>query len=206
MTVLSSRLVRCRASRRALSMLVGVALGALLGVGHGVSALAAAPAAPAAGEIVTLADNTQIAGKLTHYYDGILVIETSGGQKVELPRDKVKSISFKLPPARAEFSAPEKTFERWRSAMQKGDWNRAVDCYALMYQGQVGQQMMQSPDALKQAQKDLEGVLFELRGTSYQSQGEMKLATLKVRRTKGENVQTDEIHLVLENGEWKMTP
>jgi hypothetical protein len=206
MTVLSSRLVRCRASRRVLSMLVGVALGALLGLDHGTPALAAAPAAPASGEIVTLADNTQIAGKLTHYYDGILVIETSGGQKVELPRDKVKSISFKLPPARAEFSAPEKTFERWRSAMQKGDWNRAIDCYALMYQGQVGQQMMQSPDTLKQAQKDLEGVLFELRGTSYQSQGEMKLATLKVRRTKGENVQTDEIHLVLENGEWKMTP
>ena len=75
-----------------------------------------------------------------------------------------------------------------------------------MYQGQVGQQMLQSTDALKQAQKDLEGVLFELRGATYQTQGEMKLATLKVRRTKSENVQTDEIHLVLENGEWKMTP
>ena len=206
MTVLSSRLVRCRASRRALCVLVGVAFCVLLGLGHGGSARAAAPAAPTAGEIVTLADNTQIAGKLTHYYDGILVIETSGGQKVELPRDKVKSISFKLPPARAEFSAPEKTFERWRGAMQKGDWNRAVDCYALMYQGQVGQQMIQTPDALKQAQKDMEGVLFELRGASYQTQGETKLATLKVRRTKGENVQTDEIHFVLENGEWKMTP
>jgi hypothetical protein len=75
-----------------------------------------------------------------------------------------------------------------------------------MYQGQVGQQMMQSPDTVKQAQKDLEGVVFELRGTSYQTQGDMKMATMKVRRTKGENVQTDEIHLVLENGEWKMTP
>lgn len=166
------------------------------------SALATA----AASEVVTLADNTQVAGKLTHYYDGILVMETSGGQKIELPRDKVKAITFKLPPARAEFATPEKSFERWRQAMVKGDVNRAIDCYALMYQGQVGQQMLQSTDALKQAQKDLEGVTFELRGTTYQTQGEMKLATLKVRRTKGENVQTDEIHLVLENGEWKMTP
>lgn len=181
--------------------LLAAALLGLLGSGGYARA-----AAPAAGEVVTLADNTQIAGKITHYYDGILVMETSNGQKIELPRDKVKSVVFKLPPARAEFAAPEKTFERWRGAMQKGDWNKAVDCYALMYQGQVGQQMMQSPDSLKQAQKDLEGVFFELRGTSYQNQGEMKLATLKVRRTKGENVQTDEVHLVLENGEWKMTP
>ena len=165
---------------------------------------AAAPAA--ANEVVTLADNTQVSGKLTHYYDGIIVMETSSGQKIELPRDKVKTITFKLPPPRPEFATPEKTFERWRQAMQKGDVNRAIDCYALMYQGQVGQQMLQSADALKQAQKDLEGVQFELRGATYQTQGEMKLGTLKVRRTKGENVQTDEIHLVLENGEWKMTP
>ena len=170
------------------------------------TSFAAGPAAAATSEVVTLADNTQVSGKITHYYDGIIVMETSGGQKIELPRDKVKAITFKLPPPRPEFVSPEKTFERWRQAMQKGDVSRAVDCYALMYQGQVGQQMMQSADALKQAQKDLEGVLFELRGATYQSQGEMKMATLKVRRTKGENVQTDEIHLVLENGEWKMTP
>ncbi|HNI61680.1 MAG TPA: hypothetical protein PKW11_17195 [Pseudomonadota bacterium] len=159
-----------------------------------------------ANEVVTLADNTQIAGKLTHYFDGVVVMETSGGQKLELPRDKIKSIAFKLPPPRAEFSTPEKTFERWRSAMVKGDVQKAVDCYALLYQGQVGQQMMQSADELKKAQKDLEGVQFELRGSTFKSQGEFKLANLKVRRTKGENVQTDEVNLVLENGEWKMTP
>ena len=56
---------------------------------------AATPAA--ANEVVTLADNTQVAGKLTHYYDGIIVMETSSGQKIELPRDKVKAITFKLP-------------------------------------------------------------------------------------------------------------
>ncbi|MBL8635594.1 MAG: hypothetical protein JNM40_20375 [Myxococcales bacterium] len=159
-----------------------------------------------ASEVVTLADNTQIAGKLTHYFDGVVVMETSGGQKLELPRDKIKSITFKLPPPRAEFSTPEKTFERWRSAMVKGDVQKAIDCYALLYQGQVGQQMMQSADELKKAQKDLEGVQFELRGSTFKSQGEFKLANLKVRRTKGENVQTDEVNLVLENGEWKMTP
>ena len=90
--------------------------------------------------------------------------------------------------------------------MLKGEVAKAIDCYSLMYQGMVQQQMAQSPDNFKQAQKDLEGVQFEFKGSTFQNQGEMRLATLKVRRTKTENVQTDEIHLVLENGEWKMTP
>jgi hypothetical protein len=161
---------------------------------------------PARAEVVTLADNTQVMGKLTHYFDGLIVLETTNGQKLELPREKVKQIVFQLPPARTEFSTPEKTFDRWRSSMLKGESGKAIDCYALMYQGMVGQQLAQSPDQFKQAQKDLEGVQFSFLSTSFQKQGEQRLATLKVRRTKGDNVQTDEIHLVLENGEWKMTP
>lgn len=163
-------------------------------------------ASPSLAEVVTLADNTQVMGKLTHYYDGVIVLETTGGQKLELPREKVRQIVFQLPPARAEFSTPEKTFDRWRTSMLKGESGKAIDCYALMYQGMVGQQLAQSPDQFKQAQKDLEGVQFSFLSTSYQKQGEQRLATLKVRRTKGDNVQTDDIHLVLENGEWKMTP
>lgn len=168
--------------------------------------LAAGSVSPAQAEVLTLADNTQVMGKLTHYYDGIIVVETTGGQKLELPKERVKLISFKLPPSRPEFSTPEKTFDRWRTAMLKGEVAKAIDCYSLMYQGMVQQQMAQSPDNFKQAQKDLEGVQFEFKGSTFQNQGEMRLATLKVRRTKTENVQTDEIHLVLENGEWKMTP
>jgi hypothetical protein len=168
--------------------------------------LSAGAVTSARAEVVTLADNTQVMGKLTHYFDGVIVIETTAGQKMVLPREKVKQIVFKLPPARTEFSTPEKTFDRWRTAMLKGEGAKAVDCYALMYQGMVGQQLAQSTDQFKQAQKDLEGVVFDFKGASYQNQGEMRLATLKVRRTKGDNVQTDEIHLVLENGEWKMTP
>ncbi len=170
------------------------------------SLLGTLTATNARAEVVTLADNTQVMGKLTHYFDGIIVLETSNGQKLELPRDRVKQIAFKLPPPRPEFSTPEKTFDRWRTSMLKGDIAKAIDCYALMYQGMVQQQMAQSADNFKNAQKDLEGVHFELKGANVQTQGELKMANLKVRRTKGENVQTDDIHLVLENGEWKMTP
>lgn len=161
---------------------------------------------PVRAEVVTLIDNTQVAGRLVHYYDGVIVLETSTGEKLELPRDKVKQITFKLPPPRAEFSTPERVFERWRTAMQKGETHKALECYGLMYQGMMQQQMMQNPDAVKQAQKDLEGVRFEFKGTTYQGQGEMRSAILKVRRTKGDNVQTDDVRFVQENGEWKMTP
>lgn len=178
-------------------------------VGLFLSVVSVAPAARSAEptqEVITLADNTQVMGKVTHYFDGVLIVETAGGQKVELPRERIKTISFKLPPSRAEFSTPEKTFDRWRSSMLKGDLTRALDCYALMYQGMIGQQLAQSAEQFKQAQKDLEGVSFEFKGVSYQAQGDLKMATLKVRRTKTDNVQTDDVHLVLENGEWKMTP
>lgn len=176
----------------------------VLGLGILAASVLAAPESRA--EVLTLADNTQVMGKLLHYYDGVIAIETTGGQKLELPKDKVSKITFKLPPARAEFSTPEKVFDRWRMAMLKGDSQKAIDCYALMYQGMVGQQLLQSQEQFKQAQHDLEGVTFDFKGVSVQNQGDMKMATLKVRRTKGENVQTDEVHLVLENGEWKMTP
>lgn len=171
-----------------------------------VLALSLLGAAAARAETVTLLDNTQLSGKVTHVYNGVIEIEMANGQHMELPKEKIKQITFKLPPPRAEFSAPEKVFERWRQAMQKGDSQKAIDCYALMYQGMMSQQMMSSPDEMKKAQKDLEGVSFDFKGASYQTQGDNKMATLKVRRSKGENVQTDDVHLVLENGEWKMTP
>src|SRR5690242_20603576 len=104
-----------------------LALGALL-------AIAFRPGVARA-EVLQLLDNTQVAGKILHYYDGVFQVETAGGTRVDVPRDKLKSITFQLPPPRPEFSTPEKTFNRWNEAMRKGDASRIVDCYALMYQG-----------------------------------------------------------------------
>jgi hypothetical protein len=157
-------------------------------------------ATPAYGEEIQLLDNTRVSGKILHYFDGVFQIETAGGQKLDLPREKVKAITFKLPPPRAELSSPEKTFHRWREALTKGDVQRVVDCYALMYQGLLAAQM--APDELKKMQKEVEGTRFDLKGTKVTGDQ----ATLKVQRTKGDDVMTAEIHLVLENGEWKMTP
>ncbi len=159
-------------------------------------------AANARAEVIQLLDNTQVAGKLVHFYDGVFVIETSDGNKIELPTSKIKSITFKLPPARPELSSPEKTFNRWRDAVTKGDAAKIIDCYGLMYQGVVGQQLSQSADALKAMQHEVQGVKFEIKGSKISGSS----ATLKVQRQKGDDVETAEIHLVLENGEWKMTP
>jgi hypothetical protein len=162
--------------------------------------LGAAPAR--ADEVVQLVDNTRIVGKLLHYYDGIVVIQTDG-KDMQLPREKVKSITFKLPPARPELGTPEKTFERWRKAVAQSDAQMMIDCYSLMYQGMLAQQLSQGgEDEFKKMQKEVGATRFQLKGAKVEGDG----AVLKVVRQKGEDIETADIRFVKENGEWKMTP
>jgi hypothetical protein len=159
-------------------------------------------AAPARAEVIQLLDNTQLSGKIVHFYDGVFAIETSGGQKIDVPIAKIKQITFKLPPPRPEFSTPEKTFLRYKEALLKNDMQKVIDCYALMYQGMLASQIGQAGDELAKMQKEVQGMKFEIKGSKISGSN----ATLKVQRSKGEDVETAEVHLVLENGEWKMTP
>src|SRR5262245_6711639 len=93
-------------------------------------------ALPASGEIIQLIDGTKVSGTIVHYFDGVYSIDTADG-RIKIPKEKIKLISFELPPPRAEFSTPEKAFEVWRKAMVAGNLEAAVDCYALMYQGMI---------------------------------------------------------------------
>jgi hypothetical protein len=192
----SSRAPSSRAisSRRTSSSIQLWALGALILTG----------AASAHGEVIELVDKTKMTGKIIHYYDGVYSIETANTQIVKLPREKIRAITFQLPPARAEFATPEKTFDRWRKAMNEGSTEKIIDCYALMYQGMLATQMGigQGSDGLKKMQKEFEGTKFEIKGAS--TKGDT--AMLKVRRQKGEDTDTGEIAFVKENGEWKMLP
>jgi Domain of unknown function (DUF4878) len=158
-------------------------------------------AATARAEVIELVDKTKMNAKIVHYYDGVFTVET-GGNTVKLPREKVKSIAFQLPAARSEFSSAEKTFDRWRKALNEGDMERMIDCYALMYQGFLATQVSGSGDSLKKMQKELEGWKFEVKGSTVKGE----TATLKVLRKKGEESDTGEIAFVKENGEWKMLP
>jgi hypothetical protein len=157
--------------------------------------------AEARAEVIELVDKTKISGKIIHYYDGVYSIETQGNT-MKVPREKIRSISFQLPPARAEFSSAEKTFERWRKALVDGDLERAIDCYALMYQGMLANHLGQAADGMKQMKKEIEGTKFTVKGSSVKGE----TATLKVLRQKGEESDTGEIAFVRENGEWKMLP
>ena len=160
-------------------------------------------AGTARAEVIELLDKTKMNGKVIHFYDGVYTIE-AGGQTMKLPKEKIKSISFTLPAPRPEFSTPEKTFDRWRKAMNEGSTEKIIDCYALMYQGMLATQMGigQGSDGLKKMQKEFEGTKFEIKGAS--TKGDT--AMLKVRRQKGEDTDTGEIAFVKENGEWKMLP
>jgi hypothetical protein len=165
--------------------------------------LALTSASSARAEIIELLDKTKMHAKLVHFYDGVFSFE-SGGQTVKIPREKVKSIQFDLPKARPEFSTAEKTFERWKKAMQDGDLEKVIDCYALMYQGMLAMQMGggQATDAVKKMQKELEGMKFSVKGSSAKGDS----ATLKVLRQKGDESETHDVGFVRENGEWKMLP
>jgi Domain of unknown function (DUF4878) len=163
--------------------------------------LALSIAGQARAEVIELLDRTKISGKIVHYYDGVYSVETQG-QTMKIPREKIRNISFQLPPARSEFSSAEKTFERWRKAVTDGDLEKAVDCYALMYQGVVATHLGQSADAIKQMKKEIEGTKFTVKGSSVKGE----TATLKVLRQKGEDSETGEVAFVRENGEWKMLP
>jgi hypothetical protein len=164
--------------------------------------LALAITTPARAEVIQLLDNTQVSGKILHYFEGVFAIEVAGGQKVDIPTNKIKQITFKLPPPRAEFSTPEKTFGRYKDALVKNDMQKVIDCYALMYQGMLASQIGQAGDELGKMQKEVQGMKFEIKGSKVSG----STATLKVQRSKGEDVETAEVRLVLENGEWKMTP
>ena len=126
------------------------------------------------------------------------------GQTMELPKAEIKSISFTLPAPRAEFSTPEKTFDRWRKALSDGSMEKAIDCYALVYQGMLAKQMElgEAKGGIKQMRKEIEGTKFQIKGASTKGDS----ATLKVLRQKGDESDTGEIAFVRENGEWKMLP
>jgi hypothetical protein len=162
-----------------------------------------AVAAPARAEVIELVDKTKLNGKIVHYYDGVYSIEANG-QTMKLPKEKIRSISFQLPPARPEFSTPEKTFERWRKALSEGAVEKVIDCYALMYQGMLATQMGlgDAQGGLKKMQKEIEGTKFQIKGSSIKGD----TATLKVLRQKGDESDTGDIAFVRENGEWKMLP
>jgi hypothetical protein len=181
--MLSSTIIR----RTGMTLLAALALGAGL----------------ARAETIELVDKTKLNAKIIHYYDGVFTVETNG-QTMKLPREKIRTIGFQTPPARPEFSSPEKTFERWRKALVEGAAERVIDCYALMYQGMLASQMGlgQTQDGIKKMQKEIEGTKFQIK----ESKTKGDSATLKVLRQKGDESDTGEIAFVRENGEWKMLP
>ena len=159
-------------------------------------------ALPARAEVIELVDKTKVNGKIVHYYDGVYSIEANG-QTIKLPKEKIRSISFQLPPARAEFSTPEKTFARYKDALVKNDITKLIDCYALMYQGVMAAELGRTTDEQrKKMQSEIAGTKLEIKSSKVTGSS----ATLKVQRAKGDEVETADVRMVLENGEWKLTP
>ena len=54
----------------------------------------------------------------------------------------------------------------------------------------------------KKMQSEIAGTKLEIKSSKVTGNS----ATLKVQRTKGDEVETADVRMVLENGEWKLTP
>jgi hypothetical protein len=156
---------------------------------------------PAHAEVLELVDKTRMSGEIIHYFDGIFTVKT-GESTVKIPKEKVRHVTYDLPPPRAEFSTPQKTFERWRKALANGELETLIDCYALMYQGFLASQMGGSGDEAKKMKDELKGAAFTVKGASQKKDS----ATLKVEMKKEDSANTADIAFVRENGEWKMLP
>ena len=169
-----------------------------------VAAIAAALLASIAAhaETITLVDGTKLSGEVLHSYHGEYDVKTAQGE-IRLDKSKIKSISFEAPVARAIYSTPEKTLEAWRKATVDADDKAMIDAYALMYQGMVSSEME------KMDFKDKSQLVADVGKTKFTvktSKIDKDKATLTVAQEKDGETREGDIHFVLENGEWKMTP
>jgi len=161
----------------------------------------AAPGSANAEEIIEMLDKTKVSGDIIHYFDGVFTVK-AGGNTIKLPKDKIRSIQYKLPAPRPALSTPTKTFQRWQKALEAGELETVIDSYALMYQGMLASQVGSSSDELKKMKDELKGSSFNLKGETLKGE----TATLKVELKKDGSANTADIGFVRENGEWKMLP
>ena len=87
---------------------------------------------------------------------------------MKLPKEKIKSISFQLPaPARRVLDAREDLRPLAQGADRRA-MDKAIDCYALVYQGMLAKQMElgEAKGGIKQMQKEIEGTKFQIKGSS----------------------------------------
>jgi len=163
----------------------------------------AGSASEAQAAVIELLDESKFSGDIVHFYDGVFSIQ-SGGEIIKVPRDKIRGIVFDLPPARAEFASPEKTFSHWLAAMQAGDVRGFIDCYALMYQGLLAAQLGDEANAIETMKRQLETTTFTVEGVTLGDAPSR--ATLRVLRRTENDSEAGDIPFVKENGEWKMVP
>jgi hypothetical protein len=155
-----------------------------------------------ADQTVQLLDGTKIVAEMLHYYDDVLTVRLPNGSKLRLPRTKIRSVSFKLPPPRAEFGTPQKAFARLRNAALTGNLATYVDCHSTYYQMFLNHQVELAGQGkfVKRLKKEWGGAQLSVVGTTIKG----ATAVMKVKRQEGDESREGELRFLKENGEWKM--
>jgi len=153
------------------------------------------------GEIIELIDGTKMSGTITHAYVQAVEIKCEGGELLVLQLQKIRSVTFAKPVPKPEFATPEKSFEHFLSLMRQGNVEKTVNCYRLMYQKMISEEIAGMSPADKAGMQEAM-VKTEFRIGKAVIEGNK--ARLPVwQKTDGKEQQA-EVVLVRENGEWKL--
>ena len=166
--------------------------------------------AAAHAETITLADGTQVEGLVVRADAKSVDVKTNDGKKLHLDKGKIRAIAFDAATAsataaapRAIYATPTATLDTWRKAAIAADDAGMIEAYATPYQAEAKHEL----DTMGFV--DREHMLADVAATTFDVKNvamDAREATVTVAQTKDGETRTGDIHLVLENGEWKMTP
>lgn len=179
-------------------------------------------------ETIYLKDGTFFEGNVIHYYENTLHVVLASGDSLILNRSELDKISFSgaVPAADAKpteksatttvaakgkndsakksvFASPKQTFEVWKRALTKGDFEAMAGCFIESAQPLMLQKLREIPDEQRsQMVNDANKTDYKLSRPKIDGDR----ATMNVTRLLNKNSQVEELNFVRENGDWKLVP
>lgn len=151
---------------------------------------------------VQFLDDSRIIGTYQDYTRETLTLRLPSGARLQLPKKKIRRITFRLPAPRAALNTPPKTFARMFRAAINGDLATYVDCHSAFYQMFLKHQisMTTTTKFIKRLRREYTSARISVLKVAIKKDQ----ATVKVRRIKDKKSQDGELRFVRENSEWKM--
>lgn len=101
------------------------------------------------------------------------------------------------------YGTPEETFKTWQNAAETLNLEVLLSCYVLDAQAELRKEFSESSSAqLKAMQAETRDTRFRVEKVLFDG----PRAFLRVRRSRGSDVDVEVVNMVLERGAWKLLP